>query len=188
VTYRASPTITTMSEEDALSLLQGRDVGHLSLQVDGYPLTLPVNYAVDLRPRSTDRIIIRAAPKSVIGTYRGPASIEVDHIDRSRGTAWSVLVRGDLGRVAGRRPPLDPEPFVSEGRTRWMQLVIRHVDGRRFAGDAAVRTTGRTGAADEAPDEHPAAWLDRIVTATAGTVREQLERLHAVVAPSESTE
>lgn len=179
-----------MTEADALSLIQAQEVGRLSIDVDGYPVALPVNYAVELRSRSEPRIVIRTAPQSTIGSYHGPASLEVDQIDLRHGTAWSVLVRGDFGRVRGRRPAVDPDPFISDGRTRWMQLVVRAVDGRRFAGDVPAFTTGRVRLddADEIGPEPSAPWLDRTVTAAADAVRVQIARLRSVVAPPGSTD
>ncbi len=105
-----SPTISMMATADAIGLLQGHDVGRLSLDVGGYPIALPVNYSVDDRSHER-RIVIRTSPRSTIGTYAGPASLEVDSFDLPDGRAWSVLVRGELSRLDGPRP--DPGPSRS---------------------------------------------------------------------------
>ena len=179
-----SPTITMMTTADAISLLQAHDVGRLSLDVGGYPVALPVNYAVDDRPRER-RIVIRTAPRGTIGSYQGHASLEVDSFDPRDGLAWSVLVRGELSRLHGPTPVLGLDPFVSEGRTRWMQLAIHEVDGRRFAGDWA----GRRRADDPERDvSEPDPWFDRAVATAARTMRERIARLRAVFAPPDSTE
>lgn len=184
VDQTTSPTISIMTSADAISLLQAHDVGRLSLDVGGYPIALPVNYAVDDRSRER-RIVVRAAPRSTIGSYQGRASLEVDSFDPRDGLAWSVLVRGTLGRLHGPKPVPGPDPFVSDGRTRWMQLKIDEVDGRRFAGDWA-----RRGRADEpeCDESEPDPFFDRTVVKAARAMREQIARLRAVIAPPDSTE
>jgi hypothetical protein len=179
-----SPTISMMTTADAISLLQAHDVGRLSLDVGGYPVALPVNYAVDDRSHE-HRIVVRSAPRSTIGSYQGHASLEVDSFDPRDGVAWSVLVRGELGRLHGPKPVPGPDPFVSDGRTRWMQLKIDEVDGRRFAGDRAGRTR-----ADEPEHDvsEPVPWFGRTVANAARTMREHIARLRAVIAPPGSTE
>jgi uncharacterized protein len=184
VNKSTSPTISMMTTADAISMLQANDVGRLSLDVDGYPVALPVNYAVDGRS-SGRRIVVRTAPRGTIGSYQGLASLEVDSFDPRDGLAWSVVVRGELSRLHGPKPEPGPDPFVSDGRTRWMQLTIHEVDGRRFAGDWA----GRRRAVNPGRDaSEPDAWFERAVTTAGRAMRERVARLRAALAPRDSTE
>lgn len=173
-----------MTTADAISLLQAHDVGRLSLDVGGYPIALPVNYAVDDRVRER-RIVVRTVPHGTIGSYQGHASLEVDSFDPRDGRAWSVLVRGHLSALRGPKPDPGPDPFVSDGRTRWMQLTIHEVDGRRFAGNWTGRIRGDEPAHE--PNE-PDAWFDRTVAAAARTMRERIARLRSAIAPPDSAE
>jgi len=125
---------TTMTREESLQRLHREAVGRVCIEVDDYPVAFPVNYVVD-DSTGGNRIVIRTAPDSVIGSYRGLASLEVDRIDLAAGRAWSVIVLGELAPIVGRPPNQDPRPFVSDQRTRWMELDIGPVSGRRFVAD-----------------------------------------------------
>ena len=173
-----------MTTADSISLLQAHDVGRLIVDVDGYPVAFPVNYSVDDKSRER-RIVVRTAPRGTIGSYQGHASLEVDSIDLPDGRAWSVLVRGHLSRLRGPKPDPGPDPFVSDGRTRWMQLTVHEVDGRRFAGDWASRRR-----ADEPERDvcQPDPWVDRAAARAARAIRERVARLRSLVAPPGSTE
>jgi nitroimidazol reductase NimA-like FMN-containing flavoprotein (pyridoxamine 5'-phosphate oxidase superfamily) len=64
----SSPTVTSMTTVDAISLLHDQEVGRLNLDRDGYPVALPVNYTVDER---SGGIAIRTPPHSAIGSFEG---------------------------------------------------------------------------------------------------------------------
>lgn len=116
---------------ECYSLLRREGIARLCILDQGYPVAFPVNYSM----RGTDdsiTAVVRTAPGTVMGRYEGLASLEVDHIDLEAGTAWSVIVRGSLHHVVGRPDLPDPEPLVTEGRNRWVELVPTAVTGRRF--------------------------------------------------------
>ena len=130
----ASVIELTMAE--SFERLRGEAVGRICIDVGGYPIAMPINYVVD-ETLDGPRIAVRTAPSTEIGSYHGRASLEVDRFDLAGGRAWSVIVRGDLYPLIGRRPNEDTHPFVSDRRTRWMELTIVAVSGRRFVVDGS---------------------------------------------------
>jgi len=113
---------------ECLELLAGHGIGRLCLIDAGTPIAVPVNY----RLGSHQQIIVRTAPNSMVGRYRGPCSLEVDDIDIVHERAWSVIARGTLMPVHDAHGLPDPAPLVAGDRNRWMTLDIAVVSGRRF--------------------------------------------------------
>jgi nitroimidazol reductase NimA-like FMN-containing flavoprotein (pyridoxamine 5'-phosphate oxidase superfamily) len=131
---RRGAAATKLMAAESVALLRSETVGRVCIDVDGYPVALPINYVVDDTIDGC-RIVVRSDPATVIGSYQGRASLEVDHFDLVAGRAWSVIVRGELANLTGRKPNTAPRPFVSDGRTRWMELRIVSISGRRFVAD-----------------------------------------------------
>lgn len=191
---RRRPTgVETMSPDDAWRFISGQSLGRLSIQLEGYPVAFPVNYLVEDQP-SGRRIVFRTAPLAPLGRHRGPASLAVDLIDTASGRAWTAIVRGELGRLTGRRPSGDPRPFITEGRTQWMQLVATAVDGRRFRkpllgtratddrATSAVSSAKGTSRTDQGDD------LTHEGRTLADAFAEEAHRIRALIAPPGSTE
>jgi hypothetical protein len=126
---------------ECLDLIRGEPVGRICILENGVPLAFPVNYKVTVEGNDLG-IVMRTAPETTIGHSHGAASLEVDRIDLDAGRAWSVIVRGQLRPLLGEPGPVDPEPILRTGRTRWMMLDVSAVSGRRFVvrrdGDFAV--------------------------------------------------
>ena len=116
---------------ECLDLIRGEPVGRICILEHGVPIAFPVNYKVTGEGGDV-AIVLRTAPETGIGRYQGNASLEVDRIDLDAGRAWSVIVRGQLRPVLGEPAPIDPEPLLRTGRTRWMTLDVSAVSGRRF--------------------------------------------------------
>lgn len=140
---------------ECLDLLQSEPVGRICVLEHGFPIAFPVNYKLD-DEGDTLRIVVRTAPDTTIGRYRGSASLEVDRIDLDAGRAWSVIVRGQLRQLLGATGSVDPEPLLKTGRSCWMTLDIEAVSGRRFvvrrdAGEFAVEWQ-----VEPAPSRHTA--------------------------------
>lgn len=123
---------------ECLELIRREPVGRICVLEHGFPIAFPVNYKIT----DDGNIVMRTAPETAIGRHRGSASLQVDRVDLDAGHAWSVIVRGQLRQLLGETDPVDPEPLVRTGRTRWMMLDIGAISGRRFVvrrvGDFAV--------------------------------------------------
>jgi hypothetical protein len=82
-------------------------------------------------------IIIRTALRSLMARYSGLASFEVDDIDVSARTAWSVLVRGTIRHTHEPEELPAPDPWIDDGRHLWLMLEIGSISGRRFVAHQA---------------------------------------------------
>jgi hypothetical protein len=121
------------SRWESVAWLESETVGRLCVLDGGYPLAFPINYRL-LSDGEACRIVFRTVPRSVVARYEGPASLEVDQIDKSRLNAWSVIVRGELRRAAVDEVDLpDTVPLLTEGRSRWKVLDVISISGRRFS-------------------------------------------------------
>jgi nitroimidazol reductase NimA-like FMN-containing flavoprotein (pyridoxamine 5'-phosphate oxidase superfamily) len=122
--------IEMIDSDECLRMLRGRRVGRLGVVVAGEPLILPVNYAV-----VDEMIVFRSAPGSKLDIGpRAPACFEVDELDESMSTGWSVLVAGRLEEIdAGEAGGADVTPWAPGSRDHWVRLVPRRVTGRRVA-------------------------------------------------------
>ncbi len=123
-----------LSSAECLHLLGRRGVGRVAVVVDDYPVVVPVNYRVIENDHGV-AVIVRAQPGSAIDRAL-KVGFEVDGIDASHRTGWSVLVRGLLGHideadVALIGEEIDPEPWVA-ARTSWLVVRPTAITGRRL--------------------------------------------------------
>lgn len=83
-------SLEEVSRAECLNLLALGQIGRVGLLVDGEPVVLPVNYALD-----GDSVLFRTSERSVLRqASMSKVAFEVDHIDEAARTGWSVLVRG----------------------------------------------------------------------------------------------
>jgi hypothetical protein len=63
-------------------------------------------------------------------------SFEVDGVDPTRRSGWSVLATGTLHRIdtdaADFDTRFDPEPWIADGRDRWLVIHPTRITGRRL--------------------------------------------------------
>ncbi|MCU1399906.1 MAG: flavin-nucleotide-binding protein [Acidimicrobiales bacterium] len=118
-----------LTTRESIAHLSGQAVGRMCIVEHGYPLAIPVSYAL---AADDSRIVVRTGSDTMLGRYEGPGSLEVDCIDLEHGTAWSVIVRGMIRRVASDDDLPDPKPLLTEGRHQWITLEITAISGRRF--------------------------------------------------------
>ena len=130
--------MTEIAIEECLGLLSAHEVGRLCVVNDGYPVALPVNYRVVPDGEGGAAFVVRTRPGSVLDQSETKAGFEIDGIDSSTHTGWSVIVRGTLHHAdASITPPWlrswDPRPWVGD-RDSWLYLTPREVTGRRLVG------------------------------------------------------
>ena len=122
-----------LPEHECWDLLRREVVGRLAVTHGGVPDIFPVNHLVD-----HGSIVIRTAAGTKLATAAGrPVAYEVDGYDRTTGTAWSVVVRGQARKILEReenlaalRLPLVP---WHEGRKAWfIRIDPTEVSGRRI--------------------------------------------------------
>jgi len=127
--------IEVLSEEECLELLRSRQVGRIALDDHGQPLIFPVNYAADDRAvvfRTSPGIKLTAAPMSRV-------AFEIDEVDVSSGTAWSVMVKGvayeiteALDDLSEHLRQLVVEPMAPGDHRNWVAVMRQEISGRRF--------------------------------------------------------
>lgn len=87
----AQPVLRYLSREESVALLGATGVGRVGVTRDGVSHVVPVNYAV-----YGDSLVFRCGTGTKLAAAAAgrPMAFEVDQIDESTGTGWSVLVSG----------------------------------------------------------------------------------------------
>jgi nitroimidazol reductase NimA-like FMN-containing flavoprotein (pyridoxamine 5'-phosphate oxidase superfamily) len=132
-----SRTLKELSWDECFALLEQESVGRLIYVDDMGPAAVPVNYAV-----AGQSIVFRSQDGSKVRGLRDHAvAFEVDHIDDSSRSGWSVLVRGtgeevEMERVPDLlRPITDDVPLPAKRGVHrvWVVISPTRVTGRRLA-------------------------------------------------------
>ncbi len=124
------PVVRELSDSACRDLLGSCEVGRLAFVDDGYPIILPVSYGY-----RDGRIWIRVGAGSKLAKAPlSPVSLEVDELDLTSRSGWSVLAKGVARWVTdedGAEPPFGPawRPGPLPGR---LVVKVNHVSGRRF--------------------------------------------------------
>jgi uncharacterized protein len=126
--------VEELAESECWELLGTREVGRVAHNDSDGPVVVPVNYVVQ-----DHMVLFRIAPTSQLADRLrdGPASFQVDRVDESTKTGWSVLVRGHATRAKGwELPEADnrPHPWAEGGRNLHVRLSPHHVSGVRLVG------------------------------------------------------
>ncbi len=133
-----------IERHECLELLATEELGRLAVVIDGLPQIFPVNYTVD-----GESIVFRTdLGTKLLGATRSPVAFEVDHQDRTRGTAWSVIVHGLTGQVAEfdramlrqRIRQLSLYPGNGSDKPFVLRIAPSSITGRRVAVRVATAT------------------------------------------------
>jgi uncharacterized protein len=125
-----------LDDDECLRRLATRDIGRLSVMVGHYPQIFPVNYRLD------DFVVVF---RTHLGTKLNAANhanvgFQVDHIDPTNRSGWSVLIQGmaeDVtDRVADpiteRSRDLGVTPWVPGDQPRLVRIIPAHITGREL--------------------------------------------------------
>ena len=123
--------VEVLDREECLRLLATRTLGRVAVAEPGAaPHVVPVDYGL-LR----NSIVFRSAPGTKLRLLvTEPVSFEVDGIDDSGTTAWSVLVSGLAYEASDREmefEEIDLRSSVEQQNSRWVRLMPVAVTGRR---------------------------------------------------------
>ena len=131
------PTVSLdeIDRGQCLELLGTTSVGRVAFLVEGRPVILPVNYAVD-----GETIVFRTAEDTVLNQVALQAvAFEVDRIDETSQTGWSVLAQGVAQDVSHaidtkseRLRALALVSWAPGRRHRWFGIKADVLTGRRL--------------------------------------------------------
>ncbi len=130
VADREPSNLSELTRDECLRLVASAPIGRIAvITAEGLPMVVPVNFVLD-----GETIVFRTDfGTKVDALRRHPVAFEVDELDLSTRTGWSVLVQG----VAHEVPPqevehVSVEPWVAGERRQWVRVVPRVVTGRRI--------------------------------------------------------
>jgi nitroimidazol reductase NimA-like FMN-containing flavoprotein (pyridoxamine 5'-phosphate oxidase superfamily) len=130
--------VVELTPDACTRLLAAEEVGRLAFAGDdGYPVVLPVNYRLDgalIVFRTAEGMKLESVPLRRV-------AFEVDRLDPSMRTGWSVLVRGHAMEVTSalgepyeslRSAPL--APWAPGPKEHWVAVEIESITGRQIVG------------------------------------------------------
>jgi nitroimidazol reductase NimA-like FMN-containing flavoprotein (pyridoxamine 5'-phosphate oxidase superfamily) len=126
-----------LSRDDCLGLLAANSFGRLAVSgATGVPVIRPVNYLFDERSQS---VVFRTASGSKFHSLvrAASAAFEIDGIDESSRTGWSVIIVGLTEEVTDpsdvrRLNDAGLDALVPGEKAHWVRIRARTVSGRRI--------------------------------------------------------
>lgn len=126
---RRRTTLTPITEEECLALLDRSAVGRIAWCTPRGPVVLPVN--IRLQGRT---VLVRTAGSSqmVERIDAERVAIQVDHLDVERREGWSVLAHGLAEVRYGAAGADSPEPWPAGERSAEVRVAVDEISGRRL--------------------------------------------------------
>jgi nitroimidazol reductase NimA-like FMN-containing flavoprotein (pyridoxamine 5'-phosphate oxidase superfamily) len=125
-----------LPREECVELLASHHFGRLAVVMNGSPVIRPVNYAFD---RPTQSVIFRTGRGSKFQALlnAAEASFEIDGINETARTGWSVIIQGVTAAVnlpadIRRLDALGLQPWAPGRKPHWVHIRARTVSGRRI--------------------------------------------------------
>jgi nitroimidazol reductase NimA-like FMN-containing flavoprotein (pyridoxamine 5'-phosphate oxidase superfamily) len=125
--------LVTLSQAEAVALLDTQQVGRLVYTRRALPAVTPVNYAL----RDHAIWVWTASASSMAQAVRGAVvAFEVDRLDESTRSGWSVTVLG-VAELVTEHGEIDralangPEPWVPGRKEHLIRIPLEVVTGRR---------------------------------------------------------
>jgi nitroimidazol reductase NimA-like FMN-containing flavoprotein (pyridoxamine 5'-phosphate oxidase superfamily) len=124
-----------LSVEDCLALLGAHRFGRVGVVVAEKPMVFPVNYLLD-----GDTVVFRTGVGTKLsGAALGHVCFEIDGIDESERTGWSVIVQGvghEITEAIDQRSTdlreLEVQPWVPGEHAHWVAIQPESITGRRL--------------------------------------------------------
>lgn len=120
--------------DECLELLASRPYGRLAYLDAGSPSIVPVNHLVD-----GSTVVLRSLDGGKLGAaiFERPVAFELDDLDLTTRTGWSVVVRGRAEVVEDAEAVeydrwLDSWALQDGARTTWVRIIADEVSGRRL--------------------------------------------------------
>lgn len=138
---RTEVEFSEMPEAECRALLAERSFGRLAVVRRGRPLVFPVNYVFD-----GEVVVFRTDPGlKLSGAPLRNVAFQIDEVDETSGTGWSVLVQGfgyeitnavDLRSEARRALPVTP--MAPGDKAHWVEIIPDAITGRRISATATA--------------------------------------------------
>ncbi len=126
--------LEVMSYEQCLAAVDGQSIGRIGYVDHGWPTIVPVNYSLQ-----NGEIFIRSHRGGKLDAARrhDVVCLEVDSVDESTRSGWSVVGHGHLEiinepstlRIAWAN---DPSPWVKSDEWHWLRFIPFSLTGRRL--------------------------------------------------------
>jgi nitroimidazol reductase NimA-like FMN-containing flavoprotein (pyridoxamine 5'-phosphate oxidase superfamily) len=123
-----------LGRRDCWRLLHSISLGRFAFVVDGWPVVLPVNYAID-----GEEILVRTAagPKLDAARRHAQVALQADSTDSLYRSGWSVLVLGRATEITDtdelrRLRAVRLEPWARGDRRHWLRIHPIQLTGRRL--------------------------------------------------------
>jgi nitroimidazol reductase NimA-like FMN-containing flavoprotein (pyridoxamine 5'-phosphate oxidase superfamily) len=121
--------VLDLSPDECWELAASQPVGRLGWAGAHGITMIPVNFAV-----TGDEVLVRTTAHS--GAARecddSAVAFEVDHVDASTRSGWSVLVRGTAHLEYGAPQDAEPDVWAPCPRSVRLRIVVADVTGRRI--------------------------------------------------------
>jgi len=124
-----------LTEAECFEFLERQRIGRLAFVADGWPVVLPMNYALEGRD-----VLVRSDSGSKLDAIADDATVsfEVDEFDRLYQSGRSVLVHARAHEVgakerAGLAATSGLRSWADGAKVHWIRLVPVQVTGRRLA-------------------------------------------------------
>lgn len=132
---KVTDQIEEMTIAECLAFLAGNHIGRIAVNVDEFPVVLPVNYQLAEHSASGPVLVVRTREGGTVSGAGERVAFQIDAIDAACGVGWSVLVRGIMHHVRGdvleaMLPSVDPHPWLA-GRDDWLVINPIAITGRR---------------------------------------------------------
>ena len=147
-TAQSGSEMLDLPRAECLRLLATTRFGRLAVAMaEGAPVIRPVNYVFDEPSQS---VVFRTSDGSKLHAVlvAAEAAFEIDGIDESSRTGWSVIVRGVAEEVTNpseirHLDALGLEPWAPGRRRRWVRIRAYTVSGRRLVLSGHAAAVGR---------------------------------------------
>ena len=122
-----------------MRLLERAHIGRVAVIINALPTVLPVNFTL-----IGEDIVFRTNPGAKLdeALANNVVAFEVDDVDSTYHTGWSVLVQGVASEIRdaaeldrARKAPL--RAWAGDGRDRFVRIATAYVSGRRILPPAA---------------------------------------------------
>lgn len=168
------PWMEYLNEDECWYLLSLHPVGRIGVLVDGAPEVYPVNFTVD-----STSIVFRTDPGNMLRSVCDgrPVCFEVDGLDFTGETGWSVLVKGSGSEIAAESVDAGVRERLriwSVGeKAHWVRIGTREITGRRLNRTSPGHRPTPPGAGPIPEDEAPAPPPDQPPGPAPGPPRDQ---------------